>query len=357
MIVGIPKEIKADENRVALTPAGAAELVKEGHKVLIEGGAGWGSHIGDEEFEAAGAMIVPRAEDVWAADLVVKVKEPIAAEYPLLRRGRGLFCFLHLAANKPLTQALIDSGVAAIAYETVESDDGRLPLLAPMSEVAGRLSPQIGAHFLEKPNGGRGVLLGGVAGVPPARVGVVGGGIVGNNAALIALGLEANVTILDTDLDRLRYLAEIHAGRLATYMSNTLNLAQVVAESDLLIGAVLTPGAKAPKLISSEMVATMKPGSVIVDVAIDQGGCVETSQPTTHSDPVRVVHDVLHYAVTNIPSAVPNTSTYALTNSTLPWLLQLAGKGWRQACLDNPALRKGLNVVDGRHIFGKTTPL
>lgn len=256
-----------------------------------------------------------------------------------------------------MTRALIDSGVAAIAYETVEIPDGRLPLLAPMSEVAGRLAPQVGARFLEKPNGGRGVLLGGVAGVPPARVGIVGGGIVGNNAALIALGLEAHVTILDTDLDRLRYLGEIYAGRLATSMSTSLNLAQAVAESDLLIGAVLTPGAKAPKLISSAMVATMKPGSVIVDVAIDQGGCVETSQPTTHHDPVRVVHDVLHYAVTNIPSAVPRTSTYALTNSTLPWLSQLAAKGWRQACLDNPALRKGINVVDGHYTLGKVAPL
>ncbi len=347
MLVGIAKEIKEDENRVAVTPAGAAELVNAGHRVLIETGAGEGSYIKDDQFRAAGAEIVDSAAAVFTADLVVKVKEPTPEEYPLLRRGQTLFCFLHLAADPELTRALMNAGVAAIAYETVESDDGRLPLLAPMSEVAGRLATQAGAYFLERPHGGRGVLLGGVAGVPPARVTVIGGGIVGNNAALIALGLEANVTILDVDLDRLRYLEEIHIGRIATRLSNALNVAEAAAESDLLIGAVLTPGAKAPKLVSEETVAAMRPGSVIVDVAIDQGGCVATSRPTTHSDPVRVVHEVVHYGVTNIPSAVPNTSTYALTNSTLPWVVQLADKGWRRACRENPALLRGLNVVEG----------
>ncbi len=347
MRIGVPREIKEDESRVALTPAGVNELVASGHEVLIESGAGAGVRIDDARFVEAGAKIVPKAEDAYGAELVVKVKEPVASEYGLVRSGQILFCFLHLAANRPLTRALADSGVAAIGYETVETDEGRLPLLAPMSEVAGRMATQAGTRFLEAPQGGRGVLLGGVAGVPPGKVTVVGGGIVGANAALIALGMGASVTIIDVDVDRLRYLEEILVGRVYTRMGNKLNISEAAADSDLVIGAVLTPGAKAPRLISRDVVKQMRPGTVIVDVAIDQGGCVETIEPTTHSDPVRIVHDVLHYGVTNIPSAVSNTATYALTNSTLPWIMEIAEHGWREACRLHPELRRGLNIVDG----------
>jgi len=347
MRIGVPKEVKEDENRVALTPAGVTELVASGHEVLIESGAGDGVHIDDERFKEAGAKIVSGAEDAYIAELVVKVKEPIASEYALVGPGQILFCFLHLAADRQLTQALMESGVVAIGYETVETDDGRLPLLAPMSEVAGRMATQAGTRFLETPQGGRGVLLGGVAGVPPAKVTVVGGGIVGANAALIALGMGATVTIIDIDVDRLRHLEEILIGRVATRMGNKLDIAEASADSDLVIGAVLTPGAKAPKLISEGVVERMRAGTVIVDVAIDQGGCVETIEPTTHSDPVRVVHDVLHYGVTNIPSAVPNTATHALTNSTLPWIMEIADHGRLEACRLHPELRRGLNIVEG----------
>lgn len=348
LIVGVPKEIKKDENRVGITPAGVAELVKAGHEVRIEKGAGAGSHISDNRFQEAGAQLADRASDVYAADLVVKVKEPISKEYAYFRKDQIIFCFLHLAAEKALTSALIDAGVIAVGYETVQQEDGRLPLLAPMSEVAGRLAPQLGARFLEKTQGGRGLLLGGVAGVPPAKVGIVGGGIVGNNAAAIALGFGAGVTIADTNIDRLRYLEEISGGRIITCASNTVSLAETVSESDLLIGAVLTPGAKAPKLVTREMIASMKTGSVIVDVAVDQGGCVATTVPTTHSDPIRIIDGVVHCGITNIPSAVPHTSTYALTNTTLSWLLELANKGWRQSGSDNRALARGFNVVQGR---------
>ncbi len=348
MIVGIPKEVKEDENRVALTPGGAAELIKAGHTVLIERGAGEGSRISDKQFSAVGASLVDEAAEVYGAELVVKVKEPIEPEYQYLRAGQVLFCFLHLAANKPLAGALIESGCVALGYETVADAKGRLPLLAPMSEIAGRLAAQEGARFLEAHNGGRGVLLGGVAGVLPAKVGVIGGGIVGSNAALIALGMGAQVTIVDINLDRLRYLEEIMTGNIRTLMANTLNIAQVVAESDLAIGAVLSPGARAPSVVSEAVIKAMKPGSVVVDVAIDQGGCVETVVPTTHSNPVRIVHDVLHYGVTNIPGAVPHTSTHALTNSTLPWIIELAGSGWRAAADDHPEIATGLNVVAGK---------
>ena len=352
MRIGIPKEVKEDEYRVAMTPAGVTELVASGHEVLIESGAGGGVHIDDARYQGAGAKIVSQVEDVYSADLVVKVKEPIALEYALFRPGQTLFCFLHLAADLPLTQALMDSGVVAIGYETVETDDGRLPLLAPMSEVAGRMATQAGTRFLEAPHGGRGVLLGGVAGVPSAKVTVVGGGIVGANAALIALGMGATVTIIDIDVDRLRYLEEVLSGRVSTRMGNKLDISEAVVDSDLVVGAVLTPGAKASKLISEDVVERMRVGTVIVDVAIDQGGCVETIEPTTHSDPVRVVHGVLHYAVTNIPSAVPNTATHALTNSTLPWIMEIAEHGWRESCRLHPELRRGLNIAEGeiRHV-------
>lgn len=348
MKVGVPKEIKKDENRVALTPGGVAELVKLGHEVIVESDAGAGIHIDNEAFARAGARIAPGPEDVFACDLVVKVKEPIAAEYGFLRPGLTLFCFLHLAADKKLTDALIQSGCAAIGYETVETDSGQLPLLAPMSEVAGRMATQAGARFLEAVHGGRGVLLGGVAGVPPAKVTVVGGGIVGSNAALIALGMGASITIIDTNIDRLRYLEEVLVGRVATMMGNTLNIGESVAGSDLVVGAVLTAGAKAPKLVTEDMVKSMRRGSVIADVAIDQGGCVETISPTTHSDPVTVVHDVLHYGVTNIPSAVPHTSTHALTNTTFPWVVRIADLGFEEARRLHPELARGVNVAGGR---------
>jgi alanine dehydrogenase len=348
MKIGVPKEVKVDENRVAITPAGVMELVKAGHKVIIETGAGAGIHIGDRQFVEAGAQIVDGPEPVYNSELVVKVKEPVPEEYRLLRSGQILFCFLHLAADRPLTDALIDAGTVAIGYETVETDDGGLPLLAPMSEVAGRMGTQAGAQFLESVHGGRGILLGGVAGVPPAKVTVVGGGIVGANAALIALGMGATVTIIDINVNRLRYLEEILIGRVATSMGNTLNIAEAAADSDLVIGAVLTPGAKAPRLITEDVVKRMRAGTVIVDVAIDQGGCVETITPTTHSQPVTIVHDVLHYGVTNIPSAVPNTATYALTNSTLRWVLEIADSGWREAGRRHPELLRGLNVLNGQ---------
>ena len=348
MRIGVAREIKTDEYRVALTPAGARELVLKGHEVVVETGAGEGSSWSDDDYVRAGAEIAP-VEDVWArAELLLKVKEPIAAEYPRLREGLVLFTYLHIAADEPLTRALVDSGIAAVAYETVETDDRRLPLLAPMSEIAGRLAPQAGAYFLEKPLGGRGLLLGGVPGVAPGRVLVLGGGIVGYNAAIIALGLGAQVTILERSIDRMRHLDEILSGRVSLVMSSTLQIESSIGEADLVIGAVLIPGARAPKLVTREMLREMKPGTVIVDVAIDQGGCVETARPTTHSDPVFTVEGVTHYCVANMPGGVPITSTKALTNATLPYVEAIADHGLARAVGRDPALARGVNVLDGK---------
>ena len=347
MRIGVAKEIKPDEYRIALTPAGALELINHGHEVAIEQGAGVGSSFPDEAFSRVGAEIVS-VDDVWQrSDLVLKVKEPIAVEYPRLREGLILFTYLHIAADEPLTRALIDSGISAVAYETVEV--GRsLPLLAPMSEVAGRLAPQAGAYHLEKPVGGRGLLLGGVPGVAPGRVVVVGGGVVGYNAAVIALGLGAQVTILERSIDRMRHLEEVLSGRVSLLMSSSLQVAASVEEADLVIGAVLIPGAVAPKLVTREMITSMKEGAVVVDVAIDQGGCFETSRATTHAEPVYVVDGVTHYCVANMPGAVPITSTKALTNATLPYVEAIANKGLRSAVADDPALAKGVNVIEGK---------
>lgn len=349
MKVGIPSELKNHEYRVAITPAGVNELRRNGHDVLVQKGAGEGSSITDEEFVAAGARIVDTADDVWAeADLVLKVKEPVAEEYPLLREGQLLFTYLHLAADEPLTRTLIERRVQAVAYETVQLDNGSLPLLQPMSEVAGRMSVQIGAHYLEHTYGGRGTLLGGVPGVPGAEVVIVGGGIVGTNAAQMALGMGANVTIIDLNVDRLRFLDQILHGRIHTLASNALNLAEAVRRADLVIGSVLIPGARAPKLVTREMVDTMNHGAVMVDVAIDQGGCFETSAPTSHSDPIFHVNGVIHYCVTNMPGAVPRTSTLALSNVTLPYGLALADRGLAAAVQRDPALAKGVDVLDGQ---------
>jgi alanine dehydrogenase len=346
--IGVVKEIKADEYRVALTPAGARELVQRKHDVLIESGAGVGSAFPDEAYEAAGAQIVS-VTDAWGeSDLLLKVKEPIQAEYGRLRDGLVLFTYLHIAADEPLTRALVDSGIAAVAYETVETDAGALPLLAPMSEIAGRLAAQAGAYFLEKPLGGRGLLLGGVAGVAPGRVLIIGGGIVGYNAAVIALGLGANVTILDRSIDRMRHLEEILSGRLSLVMSSSLQIEESIKEADVVIGAVLIPGALAPKLITRQMVSEMKEGSVLADVAIDQGGCAETSRPTTHSEPVYSVEGVTHYCVANMPGAVPITSTKALTNATLPYVEAIADHGLAEAVARDRALARGVNVLDGK---------
>ncbi|MDQ2587019.1 alanine dehydrogenase [Saccharothrix yanglingensis] len=348
MRIAVPREIKNHEYRVALTPAGAHELASRGHDVFVEAGAGLGSAIADDEYVAAGAKVLAAAEDVWAeGDLVLKVKEPIAEEYPLLREGQVLFTYLHLAADRPLTRALLDSRTTAIAYETVQTPNGALPLLAPMSEVAGRLAPQVGAFSLMKPSGGRGVLPGGVPGVHPARVVVIGGGVAGLNAAGIAAGMGADVEILDTNVDRLRHIDALYQGRLRTVTSNRYAVEQAVREADLVIGAVLVPGAKAPKLVSNELVAEMKPGSVLVDIAIDQGGCFADSRPTTHADPTYQVHDSVFYCVANMPGAVPRTSTYALTNVTLPHAVALAEHGWRAALRADASLALGLNTHEG----------
>jgi alanine dehydrogenase len=348
MRVGVAKEIKPQEYRVALTPAGARELVQRGHEVVVETGAGAGSQFGDEQYEATGARIAP-VEEVWeSADLLLKVKEPIAPEYPRLREGLVLFTYLHIAADEPLTRALADSGITAVAYETVETDDRRLPLLAPMSEVAGRLAAQAGAHYLEKPKGGRGLLLGGVAGVAPGKVLVIGGGIVGYNAAVIALGLGAQVTILERSVDRMRHLEETLHGRVSLVMSSTLQIEESVREADVVIGAVLIPGALAPKLVTREMIGAMKEGSVFCDVAIDQGGCAETSKATTHDDPVYEVDGVIHYCVANMPGAVPITSTKALTNVTLPYVEAIADRGLADAVARDHTLARGVNVIDGK---------
>jgi alanine dehydrogenase len=346
--IGVAKEIKPDEYRVALTPAGARELVQRKHDVLIESGAGEGSAFADGAYAAAGARIAS-VDEVWAqSELLLKVKEPIESEYPRLHEGLVLFTYLHIAADEPLTRALVDSGIAAVAYETVETDAGALPLLAPMSEIAGRLAAQAGAYFLEKPLGGRGLLLGGVPGVAPGRVLVVGGGMVGYNAAVIALGLGANVTILERSIDRMRHLEEVLSGRVSLVMSSSLQIEESVKDADVVIGAVLIPGARAPKLVTRAMVGQMKSGSVLVDVAIDQGGCTETSHPTTHSDPVYTVDGVTHYCVANMPGAVPITATKALTNATLPYVESIADYGLAQAVTRDPTLARGVNVLDGK---------
>ncbi len=349
MIIGTVREIKDSEYRVGLTPGGVASLVQDGHRVLVEGGAGEGSGIADEEYEAAGARIVPSAVEVWGqAELIVKVKEPVPEEYPYLRPGFMLFTYLHLAASEPLTRRLMESGVTGIAYETVELADGSLPLLEPMSEIAGRMAVQVAAHYLEKMNGGRGKLLGGVPGVRPSDVVIIGGGTVGTNAAQVALGMGAHVTVLDINLDRLRYLSHILHGSLTTLNSDPHTIASSVAYADVVIGAVLIKGGKAPRLVTHEMVRTMKPGSVIIDVAVDQGGCVETSHPTTHSNPIYFVDGVLHYAVTNMPGAVPRTSTFALANATISYVRRLAALGFTEAVRCNPALARGVNVYRGQ---------
>jgi alanine dehydrogenase len=346
--IGVVKEIKPDEYRVALTPAGARELRQRGHEILVEAGAGLGSAFPDSDYERVGAQLAS-AEEVWGrCDLVLKVKEPLSDEYDRLREGVVLFTYLHLAADENLTRALMASGATCIAYETVETDERQLPLLAPMSEVAGRLSAQAGAYFLEKPLGGRGLLLGGVAGVPPGKVVVIGGGMVGYNAAVIALGLGAQVRILDKSVDRLRHLEEVLSGRVELVYSSALEVEKSVLEADVVIGAVLIPGARAPNLVTREMVREMKAGAVVADVSIDQGGCFETSRPTTHSDPVYVVDGVTHYCVSNMPGAVPVTSTFALTNVTLPYVEAIAEHGVREAIARDPALARGVNVLDGK---------
>ncbi|WP_204000527.1 alanine dehydrogenase [Micromonospora lutea] len=353
MKVGIPREVKNHEYRVAITPAGVNEFTRSGHQVFIEAGAGIGSSITDEEFAAAGAKILESADEVWdAADLVLKVKEPVAEEYHRMREGQVLFTYLHLAASRDCTQALLDRKVTGIAYETVELPDRSLPLLAPMSEVAGRLAPQVGAFHLMRTGGGRGVLPGGVSGVYAAKTVVIGAGVSGMNAAAIALGLQSEVLLLDMNVGRLRQADAIYRGHLQTVVSNAYEIERAVLDADLVIGAVLVPGAKAPKLISNELVSRMKPGSVLVDIAIDQGGCFEDSRPTTHADPVYRVHDSIFYCVANMPGAVPNTSTYALTNVTLPYALELANHGWREASRRDPALALGLNTHDGQVVYG-----
>jgi alanine dehydrogenase len=348
VIVGIPREVKDNESRVAATPEGVRELARAGLQVVVEAGAGVGSALPDERFATAGARIVPDADAVFAeADMIVKVKEPQPEEYHRFREGQILFTYLHLAADKGLTEFLMERKVASIGYETVEFEDGRLPLLAPMSEIAGRMAPQVGAFYLQRPNEGRGVLMGGAAGVAPARVVVLGAGMAGLNAAWIAAGMEAEVIVLDKNVDRLRYVDQIQRGRIQTVMSSALAIEHLVVEADLVIGAVLVPGAKAPHLVTEEMVEAMQPGAVVVDISIDQGGCVETAHVTTHSHPVYVEHDVVHYCVGNMPGAVPRTSTYALTNVTLPHAIDIAVKGLEAAVRHDPALALGVNVYAG----------
>jgi alanine dehydrogenase len=353
VLVGIPREVKNHEYRVAITPAGVHELARAGHDVLVEKSAGVGSSITDEDYLAAGAKIAGSADEVWgSAELVLKVKEPIASEYSRMREGQTLFTYLHLAADKPLTEALVARKVTGIAYETVELPDRTLPLLAPMSEVAGRLAPQVGAHTLMRAQGGRGLLLGGVPGTYAAKVVVIGAGVAGQNAAAIALGMQAEVLLLDRNVARLRLMDAIYQGHCQTIVSNAYEIERAVLDADLVIGAVLVPGAKAPRLITNELVSRMKPGSVLVDISIDQGGCFEDSRPTTHDDPTYPVHNSVFYCVANMPGAVPHTSTYALTNVTLPYAVELANKGWRQALRDDASLAKGLNTVDGAVSYG-----
>ncbi|MBV9161124.1 MAG: alanine dehydrogenase [Pseudonocardiales bacterium] len=348
MKIGVPRELKIHEYRVAITPAGVLELTRRGHELLVERGAGVGCAFPDEAFVTAGARIVPQPDDVWAeAEMVLKVKEPAPQEYHRMRKGQVLFTYLHLAASAECTDALIDAGIDAIGYETVQLTDGSLPLLAPMSEVAGRMAPQVGAHCLERMQGGRGVLLGGVSGVPAGKVAVLGAGVSGMNAATVALGLQAEVVVLDTNINRLREIDFVYRGHLQTIASNAYEVEKACLWADLVIGAVLVPGAKAPTLVSHDLVGRMRPGSVLVDIAIDQGGCFADSRPTTHADPTFTVHNSVFYCVANMPGAVPHTSTYALTNVTLPYICALADKGLRQAVHDDPALARGVNVVQG----------
>ena len=352
MIIGIPKEIKPYENRVGLTPSGVLELIKAGHAVFVQLGAGIGSGFSDEQYLSAGAILLPSIEAIYAkAEMVVKVKEPIEPEYELVKPGQLVFTYFHFASSKLLTQAMIHSGGICVAYETVETTDGNLPLLIPMSEVAGRMAVQEGAKYLEKTYNGRGVLLGGVPGVVPAQVVILGGGVAGMQAGKMAAGLGADVAILDVNLDRLRYLADVMPANVKTIASNEFRIREAIAQADLVIGSVLVHGAKTPRLITKEMLPLMREGTVLVDIAVDQGGCFETSKPTTHDDPVYLIDGKVHYSVSNMPGAVPNTSTMALTNATLPYVLQLANKGWRQACVHNSALKKGLNICEGQVVY------
>lgn len=352
MIIGVPKEIKSSENRVALTPAGALEFTRRGHEVYVQSTAGIGSGFPDEEYTDNGAVMLDSADEVWAkGDMIMKVKEPIAEEYPRCRANQLIFTYFHFASSQDLTTAMLASGAICLAYETVETKDRQLPLLIPMSEVAGRMAVQEGAKYLEKPAGGRGVLLGGVPGVAPGKVLVIGGGIVGTQAAKMAAGLGAQVTLLDVSLPRLRYLSDIMPANVITMYSNEYNIRKLIQTHDLVIGAVLIPGAKAPNLITRDMLKLMRPGTVIVDVAVDQGGCIETTRPTTHENPTFVIDEVVHYCVANMPGAVPFTSTVALTNATLPYALQLAQKGWQKACAENAELKLGLNVVQGKVVY------
>jgi alanine dehydrogenase len=352
MIIGVPKEIKNNENRVAITPAGTQELVKRGHTVYIQRGAGEGSGFTDDAYAGAGAKMLGEAAEIFSlAEMIIKVKEPIEQEYGLIRAGQLVFTYFHFASYEPLAKAMIRSGAICLAYETVERADGSLPLLIPMSEVAGRMAIQEGAKYLEKPLKGRGILLGGVPGVKPAKVLILGAGIVGANAAKIAAGMGADVTIVDVNLQRLRYLDDVMPKNVHTMVSNEYSIREMVKDHDLIVGAVLIPGAKAPRLITRDMLKIMKPGTVLVDVAVDQGGCIETCTPTTHENPTYIIDDVVHYCVANMPGAVPYTSTLALTNATLPYAVRLANYGWKKACLDNPDLRNGLNIIEGQVVY------
>lgn len=352
MIIGVPKEIKNNENRVGLTPAGVSALCKAGHTVNVQATAGIGSGFSDEEYAAAGATMLASIEEIYKiADMIIKVKEPIELEYPLIKENQLLFTYFHFASYEPLTNAMIERKAVCLAYETVEKKDRSLPLLVPMSEVAGRMSIQEGAKYLEKPMGGRGILLGGVPGVKPANVLILGGGIVGTQAAKMAAGMSADVTIMDISIPRLRELDDILPKNVKTVFSNEYNVREAVKQADLVVGAVLIPGAKAPHLVTRDMLKIMKPGTVLVDVAVDQGGCIETCKPTTHEDPTYVIDGIIHYCVANMPGAVPYTSTLALTNATLPYALQLANKGWKKACADNEELKLGLNVVEGKVVY------
>lgn len=354
MIVGIPKEIKNHESRVSLTPAGARELTKAGHTVFIQSTAGEESGFADEDYQAVGASILPTIEDVYKkSEMVVKVKEPLEIEYPLIQEGQLLFTYFHFASNRVLTEAMVQRKAICLAYETVEKSDRTLPLLIPMSEVAGRMAVQEGAKYLEKPFKGRGVLLGGVPGVAPGKVLILGGGVVGTQAAKMAAGLGAMVTILDINLQRLRYLSDIMPANVQTLASNEINIRELIKTHDLIIGAILVPGGKTPHLITREMLKDMKPGTVVVDVAVDQGGCIATCRPTTHENPIFIIDGIIHYCVANIPGAVPITSTLALTNATLPYVMQLANQGWKTACINNPALKKGLNIINGSVVYEK----
>jgi alanine dehydrogenase len=352
MIIGVPKEIKNNENRVALTPAGTQELVKRGHTVYVQQTAGVGSGFSDDEYRKAGAQLLAEAAEVFSkAEMIMKVKEPIEQEYKLIKKGQLVFTYFHFASYEPLAKAMVASGAVCLAYETVERVDGSLPLLIPMSEVAGRMSIQEGAKYLEKPLKGRGILLGGVPGVKPAKVLILGGGVVGTNAAKIAAGMGADVTIMDVNINRLRYLDDVMPKNVHTIVSNEYTIREMIKDSDLIVGGVLIPGAKAPKLITRDMLKSMRPGTVLVDVAVDQGGCIETCKPTTHEDPTFIIDDVVHYCVANMPGAVPYTSTLALTNATLPYAIRLANQGWKAACQENMELRNGLNVIDGEVVY------